>query len=170
MKAKLLIGALLAFFAFCGVLIVLLAHFRGAGAEGPAQPIAFSHPIHVETVGLDCAHCHATADRSRRPGMPSVALCMECHEQAAADRPEVRKLREHRDAGRPIEWARVYGLPWHVGFSHKPHIRAGVECAACHGELRAQPRVRRVSSLEMGWCVGCHRDRTADTDCWACHR
>lgn len=170
MRTKLILGGLAAYFLLCGALLLILAHVRGAGAIGPQQPIAFSHPIHIEKVGLDCAHCHRTADRSSHPGIPSVSICMECHESAAIERPEVQKLRAHWDEQRPIEWNRVHELPWHVGFTHKRHVAAGVACAECHGELSAQPRVRQVRSLKMGWCVDCHRERGAALDCWTCHR
>jgi hypothetical protein len=31
-------------------------------------------------------------------------------------------------------------------------------------------RVRRVSSLEMGWCVNCHMENKASIDCLTCHK
>ena len=170
MVRKLLIGGLVAFFVVTAVLVWLIADARGRGDEGPAQPIAFNHKIHAGDLGLECTHCHRHAAESSRPGIPSVSLCMECHETAAVDRPEVRKLREHWERREPIEWARVHRLPWHVGFTHKPHVRAGVECTQCHGEVQVETRIRQVRSLKMGWCVSCHRSRGAGTDCWVCHK
>ncbi|MFH1143377.1 MAG: cytochrome c3 family protein [Candidatus Eisenbacteria bacterium] len=170
MKARLILGALIAYFLVWGGLIVLLTHLRGARAEGPAQPIAFSHPLHTEQVGLDCRHCHTTVDRAAFPGIPAVAVCMDCHRAAAVDRPEVQKLIRHWTAQEPIAWTQVHRLPAHVHFTHKRHTAAEVACVSCHGDVRFQDRIRQVRSLKMGWCVNCHRDRAAGTDCWTCHR
>ncbi len=170
MTRKLIITGLIVYFAATAALILVIAHARGRGDVGPAQPIDFSHPIHINTVGLECDHCHKHADRSQHPGIPAVAVCMECHESAATDRPEVRKLRRHWDRGEPIEWVRVHRLPWHAYFTHQWHVRAGVECAHCHAQVEVQARVRKVRSLKMGWCVSCHRSRDVSVDCWVCHK
>jgi len=170
MNAKLWLSALVAYFLFFGALLFLVAHFRDAEATGPAQPIAFSHPVHIDTVGLECNHCHRTADRSRHAGIPTVEICMECHASAATDRAEIQKLTRYWEEEREIVWERVHAVPWHVYFAHKPHIRAAVECRTCHGDVEYQPRIRQVRSLKMGWCVACHRDREAPTDCWVCHK
>jgi hypothetical protein len=169
-RARILLGGLVAWFALAAGLIVLLACLRPLGASGPAQPIAFSHAIHVGKVGLECTHCHTTVGSSSFPGMPSVSICMACHENAAIDRPEVKKLRAYWAEKRPIEWVKVHELPWHVGFTHKRHVRAGVDCAECHGEVKTESRIRQVRSLTMGWCITCHRARGAPRDCWTCHR
>ena len=170
MVKKLLIGALAAYFVVCAAVVLVIAQVRGRGDEGPLQPIGFSHEVHIRNVALSCEHCHAYAEQSRLPGIPAVEVCMECHEQVAADRPEVRKLRQYWERREPIEWARVHELPWHVTFTHKRHIKAGVACETCHGEVSVQPRIRQVHSLKMGWCVSCHRANQADTDCGICHR
>jgi hypothetical protein len=82
----------------------------------------------------------------------------------------VKKLRAHWAEKRAIEWVKVHELPWHVGFTHKRHVRAGVDCAECHGEVKYETRIRQVRSLTMGWCITCHRARGAPRDCWTCHR
>ncbi len=80
---------------------------------------------------------------------------------------------------RPIEWVRVHNLPDFVYFDHRPHVYAGVRCQRCHGPVETMERVRQVESLNMGWCVNCHREvnRTgvngkpvhASIDCSVCH-
>lgn len=136
----------------------------------PIQPIAFPHPTHINKVGLACTHCHTTADKSPRAGVPAMSVCMECHKNAATGRPEIKKLAGYWDRKEPVPWIKVHILPWHVRFTHKRHIKAGVECAVCHGDLRAMMPVRPVRSLKMGWCVHCHRQKGAPTDCWTCHK
>jgi hypothetical protein len=170
MMRKLAMAGLVALFVFAAVLLLIIADARGRGDEGPAQPIAFSHAIHAGKLGLECTYCHQHAAESSRPGIPPVSLCMSCHETAAVDRPEVRKLREYWDRREPIEWARVHRLPWHARFTHRRHVQAGVACTQCHGEVKVESRVRQVRSLKMGWCVTCHRSRDVSTDCWVCHK
>ena len=49
------------------------------------------------------------------------------------------------------------------------HVLAKVDCAQCHGDVTATPRVARVAPLTMGWCVDCHRAARAPDDCLTCH-
>ena len=148
--------------------VVVLMVFR-LPDKPPVQPIAFSHPTHLNKVGLPCTHCHTTADKSPRAGVPAMSICMDCHQNAAADRPEIRKLRGYWDRKEPIPWIKVHILPRHVRFTHKRHFKAGVDCDVCHGDVRAMMPMRQARSLKMGWCVGCHRSKGAPTDCAACH-
>jgi hypothetical protein len=152
-----------------GVVIALAVDWFDTG-RAPQQPIAFSHPIHAGNLGLECTYCHQNAGRSPQATAPALSVCMDCHKNAALDRPEVQKLVGFWERKEAVSWNRVYELPWHVYFTHKRHISAGVDCSHCHGELKAQSTVRRVRSLDMGWCVSCHRSRQAPTDCWTCHK
>ncbi len=170
MKKRLLITGSIGYFVFSAAVLMVISQSRAHGGEGPAQPIAFSHPIHAGDLALDCTHCHQTVEDSRYPGFPSTGVCMECHKSAVTDRPEVQKLIQYHEENRTIEWVDVYELPWHVYFTHKRHIRADVECAQCHGDVTVQMPLRQVRTLRMGWCVSCHRERGADTDCWTCHK
>ncbi|HET7038565.1 MAG TPA: cytochrome c3 family protein [Gemmatimonadales bacterium] len=149
-----------------------------AGLPGPRQPIFFRHDIHAGQYKLDCLYCHAYADESANPGMPSVKSCMGCHLIVGADNPEVQKLREADAQGKPIEWIQVHPLAQFVRFPHMRHVVNGeLECQECHGQVDRMPQVYRVASLKMGWCVGCHvtseyKDRpghTVTSDCSACH-
>lgn len=136
----------------------------------PDQPIAFPHTIHVSKLNLPCKFCHLYVDISRHAGGPPVEKCMSCHKSIATEREEIRKLTRHYEEKEPIAWNRVYFLPEHVYFSHKRHVKAGVDCVNCHGQVGAMKRIRRVSSLKMGWCVSCHRARGAPRDCATCHK
>jgi len=99
-----------------------------------------------------------------------VEKCMGCHKTIATGREEIRKLTRYYEEKRPIEWKRVYALPGFIYFSHKRHVKAGVECATCHGNVAGMKRIRRVNELVMGWCVSCHRVRGASRDCATCHK
>ncbi|HSM91403.1 MAG TPA: cytochrome c3 family protein [Anaeromyxobacteraceae bacterium] len=146
-----------------------LAAWRGAVPLAPAQPIAFPHVVHAGRLGLQCTFCHVNAPRSPEATVPPLSTCMTCHETIALDRPEVQKLRGYVARGEPVTWTRVHTLPDWVRFTHKRHVRAGVDCSACHGGVAQMARVTRVRPLTMGWCIGCHRTRGAPTDCTTCH-
>lgn len=169
---KLLPAGIVGIFAlFIGLLAVTGYHWAVFKAT-PEQPINFSHKIHITRVGLECTHCHEYVERSPRATVPPVATCMACHEAVATNRPEIQKLSGYWERKEPIPWSRVYKIRKrkYVYFTHKRHIKAGVECSECHGEVGTMDTIRRVKSLEMGWCVTCHRSRGAPTDCLTCHR
>lgn len=136
----------------------------------PVQPIAFSHRVHAEEFQIPCLYCHTAATRSPVAGIPSVQKCMGCHQLTARTRPEVVKLKGYWDRREPIPWIRIHSLPRFVYFSHKRHVRRDVPCQACHGEVGKMDTVRRVTSLQMNWCVECHRQRQASLDCLTCHQ
>ena len=141
----------------------------GVARDSTAQPIAFSHAHHVTEVGLDCQFCHAYARRGPVAGIPSVQLCAGCHEVVLSDAPEIVKVLDYWENKEPIAWVRVHDLQDYVRFAHKPHIRAGVGCADCHGNVEAMEAAVQVESLSMGWCVSCHKERNASRDCLVCH-
>jgi hypothetical protein len=151
------------------------------------QPIAYSHKLHAGELGIDCQYCHANARRSPHAGVPPPKVCMNCHAMISNEgRPELVKLKEYFDGGEPIPWVKVHDLPDFVHFSHKRHVRGGVECQECHGEVQDDFTVaKRVSELTMGWCLDCHEDhpkvdenygamaelrRAEIKDCYTCHK
>ncbi len=138
--------------------------------RSPAQPIAFSHRLHAGERGIHCEYCHRSARISSTAGVPDVALCRSCHMYIAADRPVIKDLSRYWIEGRPIPWVRVHRLPDFAFFPHRMHLNAGVYCDQCHGNVAAMDRVERVSGLNMGWCLDCHRRKSASIDCWTCHR
>ena len=153
-------------------------------AEGPIQPIPFSHKHHAGLFKIDCQYCHSGTDRSRAAGVPSVELCMGCHAQFPAEYDQlegIQILKQHWDEKRPIEWVQIHRLPEHVKFQHQAHVRAGFDCQTCHGPVEALDKLYLVpetrwwqyglptQKLEMGWCVMCHRDNGASQDCITCH-
>ncbi len=154
-------------------------------APGPNQPIPFSHKHHAGDFGMECLYCHSGTDRSQAAGVPSVELCMGCHERfdAAYDELEgIQILKQHWEEQRPIEWVQIHRLPEHVQFQHQAHVRAGFECQTCHGQVEEMDKLYLVpdpqwwnwwalpsQKLEMGWCVNCHRDNGASQDCFTCH-
>lgn len=167
----------------------------------PMQPLEFSHRLHSGELNVPCLYCHSGAERSRYAGIPAASTCMNCHRFVKAKRatvreeeelakkegrkprlvvaPEIKKLEDAIKAGAPIRWARIHQVPDFVYFDHRPHVSAGVECQKCHGPVETMERVRQMESLNMGWCVNCHRGRDgtrvaglpvkATSDCSSCH-
>jgi len=121
------------------------------------QPVQFSHKHHVADDGIDCRYCHTSVETSAFAGIPPTKTCMNCHSQIFRDSPYLEPVRESFRTGRPIEWTRVHQLPDFVYFDHSIHVNKGVGCATCHGQIDQMPLVRQVVSLQMEWCLGCHR-------------
>ena len=172
MARRLISAAIFGYFALFAVLILLLGFRWNTQRKAPEQPIAFSHELHVGKLNLECLFCHQTADKSMFAGVPPVSRCMECHVAVKTERPEIQKLTKYWNDKEPIPWNRVHRIRIrnHVYFSHERHVKAGVDCAQCHGTLAAMAKVRQVSSLKMGWCVSCHEANGAPTDCTICHK
>ena len=153
-------------------LSVLLSAYQGASTpqgRQPAQPIAFPHPTHVKTLGMNCLYCHFAANKSPDPGMPAVSTCMGCHLVVSPQKPEIAKIAKYSAAKQPIPWVRIHAVPDYVNFPHMRHVNAGVACQECHGPIQDMPQVYQYSSLNMGWCVNCHVQRKARYDCAICH-
>lgn len=130
---------------------------------GPEQPIAFSHKLHAGEMDIPCQYCHTQVAKGRHATVPSGNICMNCH--AHVDRPagaeepsaEIAKVKAAHAEGRSVEWVKVFDLPDHVYFDHQPHIRAGVGCEHCHGEVQNMDKVKTAVPFNMGWCLSCHR-------------
>lgn len=138
-------------------------------AYAPDQPIPYSHKLHAGELAIPCQYCHAYARRSEMAGVPSVAKCMNCHENITSGTEPIAKLKDHFERRTPIAWARVYDLPDHVWFSHKRHVAKNIECRRCHGAVETLEVNARVNDFKMGFCLDCHQAEGAPTDCWTCH-
>lgn len=122
------------------------------------QPIRFSHAHHVGDDGIDCRFCHASVETSAFAGMPSTQVCLNCHSQLFVDAPELAPLWRSARERKPLRWNRVHDLPDFVYFDHSIHVAKGVPCRACHGRVDRMPLTWREASLDMQWCLACHRD------------
>ncbi len=122
------------------------------------QPVQFDHRHHVHDDGIDCRFCHRTVETAATAGVPSTEVCMGCHNQIWNDSPMLEPLRRSWTSGKPIPWNRVNTLPDFVYFDHSIHVRKGVGCATCHGRVDQMPLVQQARTLQMSWCLDCHRD------------
>jgi hypothetical protein len=123
------------------------------------QPVPFSHEHHVAGLGIDCRYCHTSVERAASAGMPAVKTCMQCHSQIWTDAPLLEPIRQAwRDPNQSIRWSRVHDLPDFVYFNHSIHVAKGVGCSSCHGRVDQMPLMWKEASLQMEWCLNCHRD------------
>ena len=158
----------------------ILDHFRYFGPQErlrgyqPEQPIKFSHVTHVQKRGIECQFCHWTVAKSHYAAIPEGDTCQGCHKLVFGttdeQKNEIKKLSEYGQKSEPIPWIKVHVMPDYVRFNHKRHVKSGLGCQECHGQVPEMDVVERVSSMKMGWCVSCHRERGASIDCYTCHK
>lgn len=122
-----------------------------------AQTVPFSHDHHIEALGIECLYCHTSAEESKFAGIPPTATCMNCHKVIWADTEMLAPVRESWASGEPLVWNRVNDLPDYVYFNHSAHVNKGVGCQTCHGQVNEMPLVYQEHSLQMRWCLDCHR-------------
>ena len=150
----------------------------------PVQPIHYSHKIHSGANQIECQYGHSSARVSKHSGIPSLNVCMNCHENIAEYNGEedlekgytkefytneIKKLykavgwneetQSYTGDTEPVKWVRIHNLPDFVYFNHAQHVSvAGVDCNKCHGPVEEMEILYQYSSLTMGWCIDCHRD------------
>ena len=150
----------------------------------PIQPVHYSHKIHAGDNQIECQYCHSSANKSKHSGIPSLNVCMNCHENIAeynGDEDlekgytrdfytnEIKKLykavgwdensQSYTGETEPVKWVRIHNLPDFVYFSHAQHVSvAGVDCQKCHGPVEEMEVLYQHSPLTMGWCLNCHKE------------
>lgn len=143
--------------AVAGVWYYFSPKFTDVGYQ-PVQPVAYSHKLHAGDLGINCLYCHATVDRSPVAVVPPTQVCMNCHRLIKRDAPTLAAIRDSSSSNRPMNWVRVHSVPGFAYFDHRPHLRAGVGCASCHGRIDKMDVVAQDQPLSMSWCLDCHRD------------
>ncbi|MPZ17989.1 MAG: cytochrome C [Luteitalea sp.] len=139
------------------ILLLQRSDFVTAARANVQQPIQFSHLHHVGGEGFDCRYCHTSVEKSAFADIPSTKICMNCHSQIWLESPYLEPVRESFKTGQSIEWIRVHDLPDFVYFNHSIHVNKGVGCETCHGRVDEMPAMQQVASLQMEWCLDCHR-------------
>jgi hypothetical protein len=133
------------------------------------QPVPFSHEHHVRGLGLDCRYCHTSVENSSFAGIPPTETCMTCHSKVWTNANLLQPIRDSWQTNQPIRgyggdrqdaagWVRVHHLPDFVYFNHSIHVNKGVGCSTCHGRVDEMPLMYQNASLQMEWCLDCHRD------------
>jgi len=150
----------------------------------PLQPIHYSHKIHAGANQIECKYCHSSARVSKHSGIPSLNVCMNCHQNIAEYNgeedlengytkdfytKEIKKLyaavgwdeenQKYTGKTEPVKWIRIHNLPDFVYFNHAQHVEVGeIACQKCHGAVEEMEIMYQYSPLTMGWCINCHRE------------
>ncbi len=122
------------------------------------QPVPFSHKHHVGELGIDCRYCHTSVEESSSANIPPTQTCMNCHAQIWSDSPTLEPVRASYRTGESIEWIKVHDLPDYVYFNHSIHVNKGIGCTSCHGRVDQMNLIYQAESLQMEWCLDCHRN------------
>lgn len=126
--------------------------------QRPDQPVPFSHKHHVEGLGLQCQYCHTSVEKSSYAGIPPTKTCMNCHSEIWTNAQLLEPVRQSWATGQSIQWIRVHDLPDYVYFNHEIHVNKGIGCASCHGRVDEMPLMYQENTLQMEWCLNCHRN------------
>jgi hypothetical protein len=119
---------------------------------------------------VECKDCHTNPDPGRLMTYPPASICMSCHSTMAATKPPLQTLAALATGDKPIPWVRVYQLPDFVYWEHGAHLKAGVNCTDCHGQVAQRDVISRETNiLTMDGCMNCHDKRQVYTDCGDCH-
>ncbi|NOT55059.1 MAG: cytochrome c3 family protein [Deltaproteobacteria bacterium] len=156
-KASIVIGAVLAGGGLALVLGLARSPYVNMVGIPREQPVPFSHKHHVNGLGLDCRYCHTSVEDVAFAGIPPVKTCMTCHSQIWTEAPILEPIRASYRTDKAIEWIRVHDLPDFVYFNHSIHVRKGVGCESCHGRVDQMPLMMKANSLDMQWCIACHK-------------
>jgi len=98
---------------------------------------------------------------------------MSCHSQVWTEAELLASVRESYRTDESIPWTRVHDLPDFAYFDHSIHVKKGIGCTTCHGAVDQMPLMWAESTLNMEWCLECHRhpeqfvrprDRVFDVD------
>src|SRR5215216_3022612 len=147
---------------FIAIALWLMAQFTRSSYNTQAyfareQPVQFRHRHHVQTNGIDCRYCHTSVETSAFAGIPPTKTCMNCHSQLWAGSPFLEPVRASFRDDRSLQWLRVHDLPDFVYFNHSVHVKKGIGCETCHGRIDQMPLTLQARSLQMEWCLECHR-------------
>jgi len=131
------------------------------------QPIDFNHVLHVGEMD-GCESCHFFREDGSFSGIPKLAQCVECHEEAQGEDPnEIKFVEEYVANGREVPWLVYARQPDCVFFSHAAHVqKAEMECDTCHGHIgeSKHSRVYEENRMKMDDCAECHATKEIKTD------
>ena len=148
-----------------------------------AEPVVFSHDVHLEKYNNNCRICHNTIFNIKEPkhftmaDMEKTRSCGACHTGIKAFSVSQDKdcVRCHKGRPRNITF-RQKGATDAV-FSHEIHIaKTGGKCRSCHNGKVITGRDKKVTMAQMETgktCGACHNGKSAFTvagNCGNCHK
>jgi hypothetical protein len=150
-------GGILVILVIAGIWYYWSPEYTDVGYR-PVQPVPYSHKLHVGDLGMDCRYCHTGVEVSPVAMVPPTQTCMNCHTTIKPDSPKLAPIRESWEKGTPMRWVRIHKVPDYAYFDHSAHLRVGVGCESCHGNIAEMEEVALAKPLSMGWCLECHRN------------
>jgi hypothetical protein len=150
------LGGLVTVFVIAGIWYYWTPKYTEVGYR-PTQPVPYSHKLHAGDLGIDCRYCHFAIERSSTANVPPTSVCMNCHKLVKPESEKLAVVRASFTTKTPIQWVRVHNLAGYVYFNHSAHLRAGVGCLSCHGNVAQMEEVTQAQPLSMSWCLDCHR-------------
>jgi len=156
---------------FVGVLVALAFGwwiFPDLLYSKQTQPVPFSHNVHIDTVGLNCAHCHSFRADGSFTGFPPISTCADCHSgglnvpvpgPAAAPAERARYaaekafVEEYVRRGREVRWVLHQYQPDNVFFSHAAHFE---NCFSCHLTMQGERLNLGTPEDPRNLCAHCH--------------
>jgi len=147
------------------------------------QPVDFNHALHNGLVDNGCESCHFFREDGTYSGVPKLAQCIECHEEANSEDPEeIKFVEEYVKKEREVPWLVYSRQPACVFFSHAAHVKtAKMDCVTCHGPIGESESLKpyqqnRITGYSRDiWgenILGVKRnswDRMKMDDCAECH-
>ena len=147
------------------------------------QPVDFNHALHNGLVDNGCESCHFFREDGTYSGVPKLAQCIECHEEANSEDPEeIKFVEEYVKKEREVPWLVYSRQPACVFFSHAAHVKtAQMDCVTCHGPIGQSESLKpyqqnRITGYSRDiWgenMLGLKRnswDRMKMDDCAECH-
>jgi len=147
------------------------------------QPVDFNHALHSGLVDNGCESCHFFREDGTYSGVPKLAQCIECHEEANSEDPEeIKFVEEYVKKEREVPWLVYSRQPACVFFSHAAHVKtAQMDCVTCHGPIGESEGLKpykqnRITGYSRDiWgenILGVKRnswDRMKMDDCAECH-
>jgi c(7)-type cytochrome triheme protein len=176
------------------ILMILTGLFASAAASAKetkdilfkfknAEPVLFSHDIHLEKYNNNCKVCHNAIFnlKSRKhytmAEMEKTKSCGACHTgiKAFSVADERECVRCHKGKPRSVVY-KVKGAGEAL-FSHEVHIaKTGGKCKGCHNGKVITGKEKGVTMAEMEkgkTCGACHNDKRAFSvagNCGKCHK
>jgi len=139
-------GTILLFFVlgFIASLVVGWVIFPKLLFSQKKQPINFNHALHEREVEESCESCHYFREDGSFSGAPTLAECIECHEEVNGVDPEEEKfVTQYVATGREVPWLIYSKQPPCVFFSHAAHVKsANMDCVSCHGHIGESTELR----------------------------
>jgi len=133
--------------------------------------------------GMDCVDCHTGVREQARATLPTISVCLMCHENPVTQSPEEAKIRQVSAKGEALIWQSPGRLPHQIFFSHRRHVVLGkLDCAACHGNVGQSTAPANRPAFQgcgdilgkceftMERCMDCHASHKVRNDCNDCHR